>query len=272
VALLKVDSSTCTQCGLCAAACSLELIDFQAKRFPTQVEEIDRECIRCGHCEAICPSGSLTLGEVSAERYLRLEKSLEVTFAQASQLIKARRSIREFKDKRVSPEEIERIIDVARYAPTGHNAQGVQWLIITNPDLLRRMSQLGLEWMRWAIKNIPVLVPIIGRMLTLQESGKDTFLNNAPAVVISFGRKNSSIAPIDCAIATAYFDLAAVSAGLGCCWNGLLLMSAASFPAMVEAVGLPEGHAPYGCLMLGYPKYKYPKAPDRKPANIISRI
>ena len=75
----------------------------------------------------------------------------------------------------------------------------------------------------------------------------------------------------DCAIALSYFDLAAKTAGLGCCWAGFFYMSAGSYPDMIKAVALPEGFMPYGALMVGYPKYKYTRIPARKPARIIYR-
>jgi ferredoxin len=95
--------------------------------YPSQVPGTDEFCMRCGHCVGICPTGSLTHKEMPSEKTPVIAKSLEISFKQCAQLIKSRRSIREFQDKDVSKEDIERIIDVARYAPTGHNMQEVQW-------------------------------------------------------------------------------------------------------------------------------------------------
>jgi len=271
VALLKIDESTCTRCGLCAATCPGYFIYSRENSFPDQRPEIDMDCVRCGHCVAVCPSGSLTHLDLPLEQCTAIEKSLDVSFAQVAQLIKGRRSIREFKNSRVLPEDIERIIEVAHYAPTGHNDQDVRWLVITNPPMIKRLSTIGLEWMRWTVTNIPGMEPMIGGLLKLQESGKDAFLRDAPAVVFTFGPKNSPISSIDCVSAAAYFDLTAVGAGLGCCWNGLLLVAATSFPAMIEAVAIPKDFTPYGCLMVGYPKYRYQRVPPRKPASIIIR-
>jgi nitroreductase/Pyruvate/2-oxoacid:ferredoxin oxidoreductase delta subunit len=271
MALLKVNESKCTQCGLCAAVCGLDLIYLDERKYPTELAVADLECVRCGHCVSICPTGSLTHVDVPIEQCLPLEKSLSITFTQTAQLIEGRRSIRMFKDKKVPRQEIERIIQVARHSPTGHNSQGVQWLIISNPDAIKNLSKIGFEWMKWAMKNIPVLVPIIGRLTMLQESGKDVFLRDAPTIIFTYGKKDSAVSSIDCISAATYFDIAASSAGLGCCWNALLLTAATSFPLMVKAVALPEGYTPYGCLMLGYPKYQYTRVPFRKPANIVFR-
>jgi nitroreductase len=97
------------------------------------------------------------------------------------------------------------------------------------------------------------------------------FIQGAPAVVVAYGAKNNPMCATDCAIALGYFDLAAKSAGLGCCWAGFFYISAGSYPPMIQAIGLPENCAPYGALMVGYPEYKYPRIPARRPARITYR-
>jgi nitroreductase/NAD-dependent dihydropyrimidine dehydrogenase PreA subunit len=269
--LLDVNESTCTQCGLCAAVCPGSFITVRKNSFPVQAAWIKRGCIRCGHCIAVCPSGSLKHADIPFDQSTLPDKSLDVVFTQAAQLIKGRRSIREYKDEKVSPAEIASIIEVARYAPTAHNNQGVQWLVITDPITIKHLTEIGLDWMRWAVTNNSSWSAMVAGLLKLQESGQDVFLRNAPSVVFTFCRKSNPFAAIDCTSAIAYFDLAAVSAGLGCCWNGLLQMAATSFPGMVEALALPAEYAPYGCLMVGYPRYRYTRLPARQPAAIIYR-
>jgi nitroreductase len=203
------------------------------------------------------------------EQCPRIEEKLEVTFEQVSQLIKSRRSIREFKDKPVPRDVVERIIETARYAPTGHNMQEVQWLVIDNPEELRQLTAIGVEWFRsMADGDTPWAVEMQG-ILRMHELGLNIFLRDASALVVAFAEKDNHIAAADCAIAMSYFDLAAKAAGLGCCWNGFFYMSAQSFPPMVEAVAMPEGFTPYAAVGLGYPKYKYQRIPIRKDARII---
>jgi nitroreductase/NAD-dependent dihydropyrimidine dehydrogenase PreA subunit len=271
MALVEVDKQTCTKCGICAAACPAGIIHFKENSFPRLLPRTDEICLRCGHCVAVCPSGSVVHREIPLDKCPTIKKSLGISFDQCAQLIKSRRSVREFQDKAVPKEEIERVIEVARYAPTGHNNQEVQWLVINDHKTVRQLAAIGADWMLWTIQNNSEFAPTLEDFLKKQEAGIDMFLRNAPAVVIAFAEKNNPIAATDCVIALSYFDLAAKSAGLGCCWAGLLNFAAASFPAMVEAVALPEGFAPYGALMVGYPKYKYRRVPSRKPARIIYR-
>ncbi len=271
MALLVVDKQTCTKCGICAVSCPRSVIYFREKSYPRLIPGKDDDCARCGHCVTVCPSGSLTHREIPVGECPPLFESLQVTPEQCAQLIKGRRSIRIYKDKQVPREEIERVIEVARYAPTGHNSQAVQWLVIDDEDEVRRLSEIGTEWMRWVVKNNPHLAPMVEGALQRQESGMDVFLRGAPVVVVAFGEKSNPIASVDCVIALSYFDLAANSMGLGCCWAGYFIFAATSFPPMIEALSLPEGHACYGSLMVGYPKYGYQRIPSRQPPRITWR-
>jgi nitroreductase/Pyruvate/2-oxoacid:ferredoxin oxidoreductase delta subunit len=270
VNLLEVNKETCNQCGICAAICPNKIISFHENSFPSLLSE-DAFCIRCGHCVTACPSSSLKHNEIPLEQCPQIDRTLDITFEQCAQLIKSRRSVRQFKDKKVSEKDIERIIDVARYAPTGGNEQEVQWLVINDSARVKELSVIGADWFRWSIKNNSPFAPMLEPLLKLQESGHDIFLRNAPAVVVAFAEKNHPLALIECSIALGYFDLTACSLGLGCAWAGFFMFAATSFPPMMAALALPDGYAPYGILMLGYPKYKFRRIPTRKPAPIIYR-
>jgi nitroreductase/Pyruvate/2-oxoacid:ferredoxin oxidoreductase delta subunit len=271
MALIEFNRETCTKCGACIAACAGCIIIPQKDGYPRLFPGADNFCMRCGHCVGICPTDSVIHQDMPLEQCPPIDKKLGVTFEQVSQLIKSRRSIREFQDKPVPGEVIERVIDVARYAPTGHNMQGVQWLVIDNPEELKKLTAIGVDWFRSMSEGDSQWALEMQGILKMHEIGINIFLRNAPAVVVAFAEKNNPIIATDCVIATSYFDLAAKAAGLGCYWNGYFYMSAQSFPPMVEAIALPEGFMPYAALCVGYPKYKYQRVPPRKPARVIYR-
>src|SRR4030042_4159290 len=91
MALLTIDKDTCTKCGICATQCNM--IIFKEGSYPRQMPGTDEFCMRCGHCVAVCPTGSLTHKEMPAEQTPLVEKSLDVSFKQCAQLIKRHRSI-----------------------------------------------------------------------------------------------------------------------------------------------------------------------------------
>jgi nitroreductase/NAD-dependent dihydropyrimidine dehydrogenase PreA subunit len=267
MALITIDKETCTKCALCTTQCNIIL--GKEGVYPRQIPNTDEFCMRCGHCVAVCPTGSLKHKEMTDTPSVK--PSLDISFEQCAQLIKSRRSIRNYKDKAVPTKEIERIIDVARFAPTGHNNQDVRWMVINDRAYVDKVREIGWEWLRWIMKSNPQMAQMFAGIVEMLDRGKDMFIQGAPAVVVAYGPKNNPMCATDCAIALGYFDLAAKSAGLGCCWAGFFYMSAGSYPPMIEAVSLPEGCTPYGALMVGYPNVKYSRIPARKPADISYR-
>ncbi len=271
MALVEFNKETCTKCGACAAICSAGIIYYKKNSYPRLYPGTADICLRCGHCVGVCPTDSVIHQELSLEKCLPIDKKLEVAFEQVSQLIKSRRSVREFQDKPVSKDIIERIIDVARYAPTGHNNQEVRWLVVNDRQKMKELADVGADWMRWTAKNVPGMAEMLVDPIKRLDAGYDVFLRDAPALVAAYAEKDDPIVATDCAIALGSFDLAANTLGLGCCWAGFFYFAAGAFPAMIKSVALPEGMACYGALMLGYPKYKYQRIPPRKPARIIYR-
>ncbi|OGO07648.1 MAG: hypothetical protein A2Y92_03720 [Chloroflexi bacterium RBG_13_57_8] len=271
MALVEINKETCTRCGACIAACGGSLIIPQKSGYPRIFPGVDQFCMRCGHCVGVCPTGSIMHREMPPEQCPPIVKKYEASFEQVSQLIKSRRSTRDFQDKPVPRDIIEGIIDVARYAPTGHNMQEVQWLVIDDKEDLAKITAIGVDWFRSMADGDSPWAVEMQAVLRMHEIGLNIFLRNAPALVCTFAEKNSPIAAIDGVIALSYFDLAAKSAGLGCCWNGFFQMASHSFPPMIKAVALPQDFKVYGALMVGYPVFKYRRIPPRKPAPIIYR-
>lgn len=50
----RVDNSKCTNCGVCAKVCKMQIDPSKTPNHP--------ECIRCGQCKKICPTGALSSG------------------------------------------------------------------------------------------------------------------------------------------------------------------------------------------------------------------
>ncbi len=145
--------------------------------------------MRCGHCVGVCPTGSIIHKEMPLEQCPPIDKKLEASFKQVYQLIKSRRSIREFQDKTVPRELISQIIDTARYAPTGHNAQDVQWLVIDNREELHKLTAIGVDWFRsMADSNMP-WAQEMQSILRMHNLGINIFLRDAPTLVVAFAEK-----------------------------------------------------------------------------------
>lgn len=274
MAIIEINKETCIQCGICADECPALIIAFQPGTFPQQTEQAENACIRCGHCVAVCPNGSLNHRDSPLLKSLKILEKLIVSPEQCEQLLKSRRSVRVFKNQPVSREIINHLIEDSRYAPTAHNAEEVEWLVIDSKKELDYIEELGIEWMWWTIKNQPQVAASFNmeNMLKRQEANKNLLLRGAPVLVITHANTEvQGIASIDSATALGYLDLAANTCGLGTCWAGLVFIMANSFSPVKAALTLPENHAIFGCMMLGYNKHKYQRIPVRKQPSIIWR-
>jgi nitroreductase/NAD-dependent dihydropyrimidine dehydrogenase PreA subunit len=268
--LIQVNTATCKQCGICAATCPGALIDFQPKTYPRPGAFLEADCVKCGHCVAVCPTGSLSHWEHPVEKCPPLNKDLQVNLEECEQLLKSRRSIRAYKDQPVPRDVIQRLIEIARYAPTGHNNQELEWRVIDKRETLQRFEEIGISWMRWMIDNQPQVAAMFNlkESIKRQEKFKNVLLRGAPVLVVTHAAKGSGMATIDSAHALAFLDLAAKSMGLGCCWAGFAYVMANGFLPIKELLALPESQAAYGCMILGYPRFTYQRIPLRHPPRI----
>lgn len=272
--LFEVNEQTCAQDGICAKVCPVGVIAFQKGTFPRPVADAEELCVRCGHCVAVCPTGSLSHRVVSLERCTPIKSELKISAEACEQFLRSRRSIRVYKKRIVPRDDLQRLIELARYAPSGHNSQGAKWLVLGNREELQRLAGIVADWMRWVIVNVPELAVFMHLKRTVQrwEGGEDVILRNAPAVIIAHAAKEDRLAPSTCTIALSYLELAATGLGLGTCWAGYFNMAATTFPPMTAALGLPAGHQVLGSMMVGYPAFTYQRLPTRKAPDITWRL
>lgn len=270
---ITVDHKKCRHDGICTTVCPMGIIEMQAATTPNLIAGQEDLCITCGHCVAICPHGALSLDKMAVEECPPLKAALKVDPEQLGQLFRSRRSIRAYSDKAVERDKLERLIELAHYAPTGSNSQQVQWLVINSREQLHALAAANIDMLRHLITVEHPLAKAyrLERFVAAWEAGKDPVLRGAPALVIAHAPKAYAIGQVDCTIALTFFDLAAPTMGLGVCWAGLFMMAAAQWPALQEMLALPEGNACCGALMVGYPKYDYHRLPTRKDAVVSWR-
>lgn len=154
-----------------------------------------------------------------------------------------RRSVRKYQDKPISKEVLAQIIKAGQYAPSAHNTQPWEFLVIED---------------KVALKHFRVM----------QRSA--LFAENAAAVILVCGREDISFSrpkegwsyiDIDCSAATENILLAAHALGVGACWCGASPMTG-PIAAIKEYFKLPENVKPFSVVVLGYPE-EMPKQPER---------
>jgi nitroreductase/NAD-dependent dihydropyrimidine dehydrogenase PreA subunit len=266
---LIVDETKCKKDGICAQECPTTVIQI---RKDNGYPEIAPEgfCMVCGHCVAVCPHGALSHEQILAEDSPVIKAELVINEEQAVQFLRSRRSIRRYQDKPVEKEKIRRLVEAARYAPTGANMQLVEWLVLSDKSHLRSIAGLTVDWMRQVLKDprVAAASPYLSRLVSAWEEGHDSVLRGAPVLVVASAPSEAINGLVDLTLALSYLDLLAPTMGLGTCWAGLLQGALLASPSIKAAVGIPAGHSHHYALMLGYPDVKYYRLPKRKTPKI----
>ncbi|MCP4650564.1 MAG: 4Fe-4S dicluster domain-containing protein [PVC group bacterium] len=272
MSLFTIDKEKCVGDGACAAACPRNIIQIK-ENLPTPVAEAETLCINCGHCVSVCPHGALSLKTMSPEQCTSLPENWQLSPDQIELFFKGRKSIRCYKDEAVECEKLLKLIDIARYAPSGINLQPVKWLIIENKDDVQHLAGIVIDWMRNLITaGNPIAEALhFQGIVSAWEADIDLVCRNAPHIIIAYGLQADMTAPQSCMIALTHLELAASAFKLGCCWAGYFQMAASMWPPMQEALKINRRQASYGAMMIGYPKFQYKRTPLRNEAQVTWR-
>ncbi len=89
---------------------------------------------------------------------------------EAVQMIKERRSIRKFKDEKVSRETMQEIVNVSRWAPSWGNFQITRYTFVDDDTLIKRLGEEGVNGFVYNVatlkeaKNVAVLSFVKGKV------------------------------------------------------------------------------------------------------------
>ena len=171
--------------------------------------------------------------------------------------IKSRRSIRSFKPDAIPRTDLDVVLDAGIWAPSGMNAQAWHFTAITKRDLIERLNALIKESLRSSIDE---------RLRAMVERAQADFYYGAPVVVIASGEVESPTIAPDCALGLQNMMLAAASLGLGSCWvhAPTRLADGPKTMALRAELGIPDNHAIFGSMALGYAEGHAPAPPPRK--------
>ena len=272
--LFQVDRQRCNQDGICAECCPAQIITLSGDGYPEPVTGADELCIRCGHCVTVCPTASMTHRDMPVEECTPVDRSMLPNAQQCEHFLRSRRSIRAYKDKIPDADRINRLIDIARYAPSGHNSQCVEWTVLGDRDELMHLAGYVVDWMRWMIDNMPQAAQAMHMDKTVKrwEQGSDVVFRGAPMLIMAHANKDLPPAPAACTIALTYLELAAPTLNLGGCWAGYFMAAAGSYQPLQEVLPLPQENKCFGAMMIGHPRYSYHRLPTRKPPSITWRM
>lgn len=181
------------------------------------------------------------------------------------ELLKNRRSIRAFTDEPVSDEDLQKVIEAARWAPSGANSQPWEFIVIRDQATKDKMAVWGRnmqemvheaeltrpEELRWASAARPVSDPVFKTSPVLILVVGDPRVSKSFPLLTYVERKDQNLLSA-LASAFSYMTLAAKSLGLGTHWSSLVAFTYPS--AMIrDLLGIPDGYCIYDMLGLGHP-------------------
>ncbi len=258
----RIDTKKCIQCGLCAQDCPMLIINPKTE-FPAIKEGKEKNCIKCQHCLAICPTGALSIWN------LQPENSMPVTgnFPQPEQmanLIKTRRSIRKFKYEELDKEVIQELLEAAIYAPTGHNINSVLFSVVDNKEDFKRLRELTYEGIRRAHEEDRLALNRkfmfdFQRLWVAKQV--DVLFRNTPHLIVASVPKTVTTPEADTNIALCYFELYANTHNIGTLWNGMVKWAINEIaPELRKQIGIPDDHIIGNVMSFGKPGVKYARS------------
>ena len=268
---ITVEENKCTQCGACIASCPVTIMDtWEESSLPRLRSENEPFCISCFHCETVCPTQALhhQLSETALKSAINSNKTISAD--ELGNYMQRRRSIRQFHNKKIDRDLIEKAMEVVRYAPTGTNKQFNQWIMISDSLLIHQLAEGTVNWMRAITQSAPEMAARVNfpSLIKSWENGEDRICRNTPHIAICYTPTAYPIGIKDATIATAHLELMLPSLGIGSCWAGYLMLALQQSESLKKLIGLDESQTVHSALMLGYPKYKYKQIPARKAASI----
>jgi nitroreductase/NAD-dependent dihydropyrimidine dehydrogenase PreA subunit len=262
----ELDVETCIGCGQCASDCPAMIISMDTG-LPIIAEELEQYCIRCMHCVAICSESSVSILGYSPEQgeQLRAEKLPEPNTLEL--LIKGRRSIRNYQDENIDPSLIEKLIEVASHAPSGHNDRELLFTVIDDKGVVYDLREEAFTGVEKLIENgtLPEGMEMFNDIMDAwKSSGRDILFRGAPHLLIVSALDESASPLHDSIIALTTFELYARSCGIGTLWNGLMTLTISELvPALKERLGIPGDHTIGYVMGFGLPAVQYERTIER---------
>lgn len=156
-------------------------------------------------------------------------------------LIQKRRSIRSYKEKSITSEKIDMLVESALRAPSSRGFNPWEFIVVTDTGLLDKLSKA--------------------------KPHGASFLKHAPlGIVVCADPEKCDVWVEDASIASIFIHLAAESIGLGSCWIQIRKRMHDNIKTAQEYVrsllNIPEKLNVESIIAIGYPAEKKPPHPE----------
>lgn len=280
---IDIEKESCIKCGKCVRVCPAYILTQENPKAEIGKRNV-HTCIACGHCVAACPTDSVIHSEFPEQKVHTLNRNILPSPEQVMELCKARRSNRAFLSSPVPEEYLRQIVEAAHLAPTASNGQEVSFTIVTDPDLIKQISDITIETFQNTIKKItnPLIkpfinlispeaksaVPKLSAVIAKHKSGTDAILRGAKAVLLIHTPASSNFGRQDANLAYQNASLMAESLGVSQFYTGYVCIAIDldKKKSLARLLNI-EGNIHAG-MALSMPAFKFPKYTDRKEVNL----
>ena len=255
-----INYELCSSCRMCILDCSKNLFSVDSNK-KVIFKDTENSCNLCGHCIAVCSEDAILYDNFGDEAFTfdGIEK-LEtiIPYENLYKFIRAHRSVRQFKKKEVPKEVLKKVIDIMQYAPTGSNMRAEKYVIVSDREKLKSISDAIIEAMT---KNPGMKESYEERFRLLGQKFEIPVFFDAPHVMFVSSQLDMQLADHNIGIIITYGRLAAQSLGLGTCWNGWAQIASLDNKKVMKLAGIRGKHI--GAFTIGYPNITYRRCPPR---------
>jgi nitroreductase/NAD-dependent dihydropyrimidine dehydrogenase PreA subunit len=269
-----VNEQRCTRCGQCVRDCPAGIIEQAGKALPGIAAAKEEECMQCQHCLAVCPTAAVSILGRNPAASLSLAPGSLPGLEQMTRLVRGRRSVRQYQDANVDPVLLRQLLATLANVPTGVNQRELTFTVIDDKDVMQRFREKVLNAIAAAVKSGRIADSssyLAEAPAAYFEQQADILFRGAPHALIVSAPPDAPCPAEDVALAIAYFELLAQSAGLGTVWWGLLKMTLETLPELKALIGLPANCAYYG-ILFGLPAIRYARTVQRDDAAIVRTV
>ncbi len=179
----------------------------------------------------------------------------------ALEMIKERRSVRKYKNEKVSRELMREIVELSRWAPSWANFQVARYTIVDNEEMIEQIYERGVNGFTYNMKTLKNTKGLV--VLSYVKGKSGTLGDDKPAS----SRKSQDWEMFDTGIACQTFCLAAHAKGVGTCIFGIIDDAAIS-----QIVGLPAGESVAAIITYGFEDGDHAKPTQRMEVEDIMRF
>ena len=263
MSIVGINYEECNNCNLCHTTCILFRRDQEQDKIvfndPTDF------CNLCGQCIAICPQDAILyegIGETYS--YEDVDKPENIaSYDTIYKFLRANRSIRRYRTKKVPNDILKKVFDAMLNAPTAENARTENFTVLSDKEQIKKLNDAVIE----ELMKQPELKAKYGLLFKLLgKAFNSPVFFDAPHVVFVDSPFKDKAEFLNIGIIITYGRLAAQALGLGTCWNGWTQIAMMS-NAQIKAIANVKGNI-VGVFILGYPAVKFYRSPPRPPKKV----